>query len=83
MEVAALSGKMHVQVPETAQGFIVDTGKMQVHDLGTEFAIDMTKASPEVHVLDSEVEIHHDKQKLKTLLKSDSIAWNNHSESPE
>lgn len=81
MEVAALSGKMHVKVPETAQGFIVDTGKMQVHDLGTEFAIDMNKPSPEVHVLDGEVEIHHDKKKLKTLLKSDSIAWNNSSES--
>ena len=81
MEVAALSGKMHVQAPETAQGFIVDTGKMQVHDLGTEFAIDMNKPSPEVHVLDGEVEIHHDQQKLKTLLKSDSIAWDNQSES--
>lgn len=81
MEVAALSGKIHVKVPETAQGFIVDTGKMQVHDLGTEFAIDMNKPSPEVHVLDGEVEIHHDKQKLETLLKSDSIAWNNQSES--
>ena len=81
MEVTALSGKMHVKVPETAQGFIVDTGKMQVHDLGTEFAIDMNKPSPEVHVLDGEVEIHHDKKKLKTLLKSDSIAWNNSSES--
>ncbi|WDE98817.1 FecR domain-containing protein [Lentisphaera profundi] len=77
MEVACLSGKMHVKVPETAQGFIVDTGNMQVHDLGTEFAIDMNSPSPEVHVLDGEVEIHHDNKKLKTLLKDDSISWDN------
>ena len=75
MKVAAISGKMHVKVPETAQGFVVDTGEMQVHDLGTEFAIDMNSKSPEVHVLDGEVEILHKNQKLKTLFKSGSIAW--------
>ena len=75
MEVLCLSGKMHVKVPESAQGFIVDTGQMKVHDLGTEFAIDMNGDSREVHVLDGEVEIHHEGKKLKSLLKNDSVAW--------
>ena len=75
MEVVCLSGKMHVKVPETAQGFIVDTGQMKVHDLGTEFAIDMTGNKREVHVLDGEVEIHREGKNLKSLLKNDSVAW--------
>ena len=78
MEVLCLSGKMHVKVPESAQGFIVDTGQMKVHDLGTEFAIDMKDDNREVHVLDGEVEIYHEGKKLKSLLKDDSVAWDEH-----
>lgn len=75
MEVACLTGKMHVKVPESAHGFVVDTGKMQVRDLGTEFAIQVLGNKREIHLLEGEVEIFQDGKRLKSLLKNDSVAW--------
>lgn len=75
MEVICLNGKMHVKVPESAHGFVVDTGKMKVHDLGTEFCISVNGDNREIHVLEGEVEISQEGQRLRHLHKSDAVAW--------
>lgn len=75
MEVVCLSGKMHVKVPESAHGFIVDTGKMQVRDLGTEFGVYVHGDKREVHLQEGEVEIFRGDKVLKNLTGNHSVAW--------
>lgn len=58
MEVAVSRGKVRARVPEPAQGFRLRTAEGEVVDLGTEFAVNVTDESSEVHVLDGEVEWH-------------------------
>jgi len=51
-------GKLRALVPEPAQGFVIETQDFKTVDLGTEFAMDVSDAGGEVHVLDGEVELH-------------------------
>lgn len=59
-----IRGKLRARVPSQAKGFTVVTPAGDVVDLGTEFAIDISKDDPfsgettELHVLDGEVRFH-------------------------
>ena len=57
MHLTMNRGKANVFVPEPAKGFTVETSSGEVIDLGTEFAIDVSKQQADVRVLDGEVEV--------------------------
>lgn len=67
MEVAVESGRVRAHVPEPAQGFRLTTELGDVVDLGTEFAVDVSNDSSEVHVLDGEIEWHAEGQPIERL----------------
>ncbi|MEM9367883.1 MAG: LamG-like jellyroll fold domain-containing protein [Planctomycetota bacterium] len=48
-------GRMRVQVPPAAQGFVLRTQSSEVVDLGTEFAVEVSEDRARVQVLDGEV----------------------------
>ena len=50
-------GRVRASVPPAARGFVVKTGQTEVYDLGTEFAMQVSKGSARVEVLDGEVEL--------------------------
>ncbi|QDU61841.1 FecR protein [Planctomycetes bacterium Pan216] len=59
MRVDCRLGKLRAHVPSQAHGFTVGTPGVDAVDLGTEFAVSVTKRGDgEVHVLDGEVELH-------------------------
>ena len=58
MEVSVIRGKVRARVPEPAHGFRLLTDVGEVVDLGTEFAVNVTGESSEVHVLEGEIEWH-------------------------
>lgn len=51
-------GKLRAHVPEHAIGFQIHTPRGTALDLGTEFALDLSDETCELHVLDGEVEWH-------------------------
>ncbi|MEM0925464.1 MAG: LamG-like jellyroll fold domain-containing protein, partial [Planctomycetota bacterium] len=61
MVMTMQSGRARAHVPEAAQGFSIRTRDGEIVDLGTEFAIDVSKGSSKVHVIDGEVELHSEK----------------------
>jgi hypothetical protein len=51
-------GKLRAHVPQQAQGFTIAAPGVDVVDLGTEFALDITEnGRPEIHVFDGEVRL--------------------------
>ncbi|MEM8953841.1 MAG: LamG-like jellyroll fold domain-containing protein [Verrucomicrobiota bacterium] len=58
MEITVTQGKVRATVPEFAHGFRIRTDKGEIVDLGTEFAIDISDANSEIHVIDGEIEWH-------------------------
>lgn len=64
-----LSGKASAYVPEPAQGFVLESPRMNVKDLGTSFGMEVSKdKDPEVHVFDGSVELFTAEHKEKPLL---------------
>lgn len=64
-----LSGKASAYVPEPAQGFVLESPRMNVKDLGTSFGMEVAKdKDPEVHVFDGSVELFTAEHKEKPLL---------------
>lgn len=66
-EMRVTRGKVWAQVPSHALGFQIHTPQGTALDLGTEFALDLSDGSGEVHVLDGEVE-WRPRDEEKTLL---------------
>jgi hypothetical protein len=60
-------GKLHVQVPPAARGFVVITPGSEIVDLGTEFALRVQNGNTTVEVLDGEIEIHHGEETKRVL----------------
>lgn len=58
MEMRLTRGKLRADVPPAAHGFRVTTPNSNVVDLGTEFALDVSDKSSELHVIEGEVEWH-------------------------
>lgn len=62
MELFCRSGKMRVQVPPPARGFVVGTPKLRVVDTGTAFGLAVNgDGSSSVKVLEGAVELHQDR----------------------
>lgn len=52
-------GKVRASVPEQAQGFTIETSRLNVVDLGTEFTLSLDQTGKgQVQVIDGEVELH-------------------------
>ncbi|QDT43764.1 FecR protein [Gimesia alba] len=57
-------GKVRASVPEQAQGFTIETSRLNVVDLGTEFTLSLdATGNGQVQVIDGEVELHSPDQK--------------------
>lgn len=51
-------GKIHVSAAPAARGFVIDTPKGKIIDLGTKFGMELAEgAAPEVHVFEGEVQL--------------------------
>ena len=60
-------GRFSAHVPPPARGFRLGTPKGDVVDLGTDFGLDLSGASPELHVFKGEVELHQPKTQMRKL----------------
>lgn len=65
-------GKVRASVPEQAQGFTIETSKLNVVDLGTEFTLSLEPSgSGQVQVIDGLVELHpSDQQADRSQIQS-------------
>ena len=76
MEVFCRSGKLRVDVPPSAIGFLVNTPSIDVVDRGTSFTVSVdNQEKTEVHVLDGLVELVSNSQNLpvRELREGESI----------
>lgn len=79
MEVLCRAGRLRVDIPTSAHGFVVRSPFVNVVDRGTSFAMDVGGGSPtEVHVIDGMVELKSKLNNLPTreLLEGQSISVN-------
>jgi hypothetical protein len=67
-EARCVSGRVRVQVPPAAKGFLMHAPEVKLEDLGTEFALNVNGQDSAVHVFDGEV-IAHTKDKAPASLK--------------
>jgi hypothetical protein len=67
-EARCVSGRVRVQVPPAAKGFLMHAPDVKLEDLGTEFALNVYGQDSAVHVFDGEV-IAHTKGKAPASLK--------------
>ena len=75
MEMTVVNGRLHAMVPVAARGFKVSTASGDVVDLGTEFALDVSSDSAEMHVIEGEIEWHPKEEDTKLLTDGDSMRW--------
>lgn len=66
-EAYCSSGRFSAEVPPHARGFRIGTPKGDLVDLGTEFGLDLTSATPELHVFKGEVELYQPKTPKRLL----------------
>ena len=79
MKVLCHKGRLRVDIPESAHGFVVRSPLVNVVDRGTSFAMDVGGGSPtEVHVIDGMVELESKLTNLpkRELLEGQSISVN-------
>ena len=74
-------GKVRASVPEQAQGFTIETSRLNVVDLGTEFTLSLdATGNGQVQVIDGEVELHSPDQKttrpnIQSLKTGEGVAF--------
>jgi hypothetical protein len=76
MRCRLLEGSIIVEVPNGAEGFIVDTPEGHAVDYGTNFAVTVDKETntSEFGVISGEIAVHHTKNhKSKTLLTGEAV----------
>lgn len=74
-EATCTSGKLSAQVPPQAKGFRINTPKGTIVDLGTEFGLNVSASSSEVHVFKGEVELHQASEAMKSLKEGQAMAF--------
>lgn len=74
-EATCTHGKLSAHVPPQAKGFRINTPKGTIVDLGTEFGLDVSDASSEVHVFKGEIELHQDAESMKSLKEGQAMAF--------
>ena len=67
-EAFCQSGKFSAHVPPHARGFRLGTPKGDIVDLGTDFGLDLTGNSSELHVFNGEVELYQPQAQMRKLL---------------
>ncbi len=75
MELKVNNGRVRALVPSAAHGFKISTSTGDIIDLGTEFALDVTTDSAEMHVLDGEIEWHPNSEDKRLLTNGESLRW--------
>lgn len=74
-EATCTRGRLSAHVPPQAKGFRINTPKGTIVDLGTEFGLDVSDASAEVHVFKGEIELHQDSESMKSLKEGQAMAF--------
>lgn len=74
-EATCTRGKLSANVPPQAKGFRINTPKGTIVDLGTEFGLDVSDASAEVHVFKGEVELHKAAESMQSLKEGQAMAF--------
>ncbi len=82
-EVRCLSGRVRVRVPPAAKGFLVNAPDLKLEDLGTEFALNVSRGASEVHVFEGEVVAHAKAEAPANLTGGMSFAAGGGTVSPE
>lgn len=67
-------GKIRAIVPPAARGFSLDTDKMKVVDLGTEFGLAVSTDSVDVQVFDGEVELHPQSKTVRRITTGQGVS---------
>jgi len=76
MEVILHRGTIRAKVGEAGHGFIIDTPKTKVRDLGTEFGVSVAEdGSTEVHVFNGEVELLEEKTAPELVKDGFAARW--------
>ena len=73
MEMSVDLGKVQARVPEPAEGFKIYTAGGELVDLGTEFAIDVTREHAQISVINGEVEWYSPIEPMATLVGGESV----------
>lgn len=74
-EAFCTTGKLSAHVPPQARGFRINTPKGTIVDLGTEFGLNLSEASAEVHVFKGEVELHRPSAPMQSLKEGQAAAF--------
>lgn len=74
-EATCTSGKLSAHVPPQAKGFRINTPKGTIVDLGTEFGLDVSDASAEVHVFKGEIELHPASESMQSLKEGQAMTF--------
>ena len=70
-------GRARAIVPETGHGFVIQTSKLVVEDLGTEFGVVVDdQQNQELHVFAGEVRLHEQDLPPELLTENSALAWN-------
>ena len=73
MEMSVDLGKVQARVPEPAEGFKINAAGGELVDLGTEFAIDVTREHADISVINGEVEWYPPSEPMATLVSGESV----------
>jgi len=66
-EAFCQSGRFSAHVPPQARGFKIGTPQGDIVDLGTDFGLDLSGATPELHVFNGEVELYQPQIQMRKL----------------
>ena len=77
-EATCVAGKLSAHVPPQAKGFRINTPKGTIVDLGTEFGLDVSATSAEVHVFKGEIELHQPTEAMQSLREGQAIDFGDH-----
>jgi hypothetical protein len=66
-EAYCQSGRFSAHVPPHAKGFKLGTSKGDIVDLGTDFGLDLSDATSELHVFNGEVELYQPQAQMRKL----------------
>lgn len=66
-------GRFSAHVPTQARGFRLGTPKGDIVDLGTDFGLNLSDASPELHVFKGEVELHQPRAQMRRLTEGAAV----------
>lgn len=77
------SGKVVARVSPEGTGFVIDTPKAMVEDLGTEFGVQVQEGrEAEVRVFSGRVDVHREENRVIPLLSGRRLRFSSHEDAP-